>query len=129
VRKRRNAAWFAGYAPANHPPLYAFSVVVEGNPGETVSGGTTAAPVIGKVLSNLLKDYKPPEKKKEEEPKEETPTDEATEPSEAAPVPVDETTEFTEDLMNPEGAPVPEELSGANGSPVNGSSVETAPTE
>ena len=129
VRKRRNAAWFAGYAPANHPPLYAFSVVVEGNPGETVSGGTTAAPVIGKVLSNLLKDYKPPEKKKEEEPKEETPADEATEPSEAAPVPVDETTEFTEDLMNPEGAPVPEELSGANGSPVNGSSVETAPTE
>ena len=124
VRKRRNAAWFAGYAPANHPPLYAFSVVVEGNPGETVSGGTTAAPVIGSILSNLLKGYKAPEKTKEEEPKEETPADEATEPSEAAPVAVDETTEFTEDLMNPEGAPVPEELSGANGAP-----VEAAPTE
>ena len=124
VRKRRNAAWFAGYAPANHPPLYAFSVVVEGNPGETVSGGTTAAPVIGNILSNLLKDYKAPEKKKEEEPEEEAPTDEAAETSEAAPVPVDETTEFTEDLMNPEGAPVPEELSGSAGAP-----TDTPPTE
>lgn len=124
VRKRRNAAWFAGYAPANHPPLYAFSVVVEGNPGETVSGGTTAAPVIGNILSNLLKDYKAPEKKKEEEPNEEKPAEESAEPAEAAPVAVDETTEFTEDLMNPEGAPVPEELSGANGAP-----VEAPPTE
>lgn len=124
VRKRRNAAWFAGYAPANYPPLYAFSVVVEGNPGETVSGGTTAAPVIGNILSNLLKDYKAPEKKKEEEPEAETPADEAAESTETAPVPLEETTEFTEDLMNPEGAPVPEELSGANGAP-----AETAPTE
>lgn len=124
VRKRRNAAWFAGYAPANHPPLYAFSVVVEGNPGETVSGGTTAAPVIGSILSNLLKDYKAPEKKKEEEPKEETPPEESAEPVEAAPVPVDETTELTEDLMNPEGAPVPEELSGANGAPAQDAPAE-----
>ena len=124
VRKRRNAAWFAGYAPANHPPLYAFSVVVEGNPGETVSGGTTAAPVIGNILSNLLKDYKAPEKKKEEEPEAQTPADEAAESTETAPVPVEEATEFTEDLMNPEGAPVPEELSGTNGAP-----VDTAPNE
>ena len=124
VRKRRNAAWFAGYAPANHPPLYAFSVVVEGNPGETVSGGTTAAPVIGNILSDLLKDYKAPEKKKEEEPEAKTPADEAAESTETAPVPVEETTEFTEDLMNPEGAPVPEELSGTNGAP-----VDTAPNE
>ena len=108
VSKRRNAAWFAGYAPANHPPLYAFSVVVEGNSGETVSGGTTAAPLIGSILSNLLKDYKPPEKAKEEEPKEET-TDE-----EAVPVATEEATDFTEDLMNPQGAPVPQELSDGN---------------
>ncbi len=108
VSKRRNAAWFAGYAPANHPPLYAFSVVVEGNSGETVAGGATAAPVIGQVLSDLLKDYKPPEAEKEkeaEEPEEEKTSDEAVE---ATPV---EITEFTEDLMNPEGAPTPEELS------------------
>jgi penicillin-binding protein 2 len=109
VSKRRNAAWFAGYAPANHPPLYAFSVVVEGNSGETVSGGSTAAPLIGSILSTLLKDYKPPKETKEEEPKEET-TDE-----EAVPVATEETTEFTEDLMNPQGAPVPPELSGGNG--------------
>jgi penicillin-binding protein 2 len=109
VSKRRNAAWFAGYAPANHPPLYAFSVVVEGNSGETVAGGATAAPVIGQVLSDLLKDYKPPEAEKEkeaEEPEEETTSDKAVD---ATPV---EITEFTEDLMNPEGAPTPEELSG-----------------
>jgi penicillin-binding protein 2 len=107
VRKRRNAAWFAGYAPANHPPLYAFSVVVEGNPGETVAGGATAAPVIGNVLSDLLKDYKPPEAEKESEDSDEEKSTEETAET-AAPV---EVTEFTEDLMNPEGAPTPEELS------------------
>jgi penicillin-binding protein 2 len=110
VRKRRNAAWFAGYAPANHPPLYAFAVVVEGNPGETLSGGSNAAPVAGKVLATLLKDYKPPEKKTDEETEDEKPEDEVTEEV----VPVDgETvaaTELTEDLMNPEGAPTPEEM-------------------
>ena len=108
VSKRRNAAWFAGYAPANHPPLYAFAAVVEGNPGESLSGGSNAAPVIGNVLSNLLKDYKAPEpeKEKEEEAAEET---ETTTPDNAAPA---EATEFTEDLMNPEGAPTPEESTG-----------------
>ena len=108
VSKRRNAAWFAGYAPANHPPLYAFAAVVEGNPGESLSGGSNAAPVIGNVLSNLLKDYKAPEpeKEKEEEAAEET---ETTTPDDAAPT---EATEFTEDLMNPEGAPTPEESTG-----------------
>lgn len=96
VRKKRNAAWFAGFAPADDP-LYAFSVVVEGNPGESVAGGATAAPVIGDVLATLLKDYKPPVK--EEEKTEET-ADEAPKP-EDTPV---EVTEFTEDLMNPDSA-------------------------
>jgi hypothetical protein len=66
----------------------------------------------------LLKDYKPPEKAKEEEPKEET-TDE-----EAVPVATEETTDFTEDLMNPQGAPVPQELSDGNGE-----ATEVAPAE
>ena len=112
VRQRRNAAWFAGYAPADHP-LYAFAVVVEGNPGESVAGGATAAPVIGKVLATLLKDYKGPAQE------EEAPTDESADAE--APVEVAEEgglsldepvelTEFTEDLMNPEGAPTPEEI-------------------
>jgi penicillin-binding protein 2 len=96
VSKKRNAAWFAGYAPADHP-LYAFSVVVEGNPGESVAGGATAAPLIGEVLATLLKDYQPPVK---EEEKAANSTDEET-PTEDAPV---ETTEFTEDLMNPDSA-------------------------
>jgi hypothetical protein len=92
--------------------------VVEGNSGETVSGGTTAAPLIGNILSKLLKDYKPPEKTKEEEPKEEPPDEEA------APAAAEESTEFTEDLMNPQGAPVPEELSDGNGE-----ATESAPAE
>jgi penicillin-binding protein 2 len=96
VRKKRNAAWFAGFAPADDP-LYAFAVVVEGNPGESVAGGATAAPVIGDVLATLLKDYKPPVK--EEEKTEET-ADDAPKPDDT---PV-EITEFTEDLMNPDSA-------------------------
>ena len=107
VTKRRNAAWFAGYAPANHPPLYAFAVVVEGNPGESLSGGSNAAPVIGSVLSTLLKDYKPPEKVAEEEKPAEETADESV-PAEGEDA---GDTERTEDLMNPEGAPTPEELS------------------
>ena len=112
VRKRRNAAWFAGYAPADHP-LYAFAVVVEGNPGESVSGGSTAAPLIGSILSTLLKDYKPPEKTAE-------PDEETAEPEEALPEPVavpddapTEITELTVDLMNPD-APAGDETAPEN---------------
>ena len=57
--KKRNAAWFGGFAPADEP-LYAFAAVIEGLPGETVAGGATAAPVIGNVLAVLLKDYEKP---------------------------------------------------------------------
>jgi penicillin-binding protein 2 len=114
VRKRRNAAWFAGYAPANHPPLYAFAAVVESNPGESISAGTYAAPVIGNLLATLFKGYKPPAKgeKKDEEPAEETAVE--TEDMPDAEIGEDitlsldtpvELTELTTDLMNPEGAP------------------------
>jgi penicillin-binding protein 2 len=124
VRKRRNASWFAGYAPANHPPLYAFSAVIEGNPGESLSGGTYAAPVIGNVLSQLLKGYKPPspeEQKKAEEAEaeetaaeliEETTTDPVLDSDEGMTLSLDtpvELSEFTSDLMNPDGAPTLEE--------------------
>ncbi len=105
VRQRRNAAWFGGYAPADNP-LYAFAVVVEGNAGESVAGGATAAPVIGNVLADLLKDYQPPT------PAEETTAEEDDE-MEAVPIALEdalEISEFTEDLMNPEGAPLPTEL-------------------
>lgn len=98
VSKRRNAAWFTGFAPADNP-LYAFAAVVEGNPGETIAGGANAGPVIGSVISALLKDYKPPEPVKEEEPAE-TAAPPTPPPSEGG-----ESREFTEDVMNPEGAP------------------------
>lgn len=127
VRKRRNAAWFAGYAPANHPPLYAFSVVVEGNPGETLSGGSDAAPVAGRILSKLLKDYKPPEKKSEEEKEEEKPAEVIAEEAVAVDGEAVAATEMTEDLMNPEGAPTPEELAGEDGA--EATPPEFAPAE
>jgi penicillin-binding protein 2 len=114
VRKRRNAAWFAGYAPANHPPLYAFAAVVESNPGESISAGTYAAPVIGNLLATLFKGYKPPAKgdKKDGETAEETAaktpdmpdTEDGEDITLSLETPV-ELTELTTDLMNPEGAP------------------------
>jgi penicillin-binding protein 2 len=62
---KKNVAWFAGFAPANDP-RYAFAIALEGRAGEDVSGGKTAAPVAKKILSNLLKDYSPPEPKGEQ---------------------------------------------------------------
>lgn len=51
--KRQNAAWFTGFAPAE-APLYAFSAVYEGNPGEKVGGGSHAAPMIGAALNEMF---------------------------------------------------------------------------
>jgi penicillin-binding protein 2 len=56
--KERTAAWFAGFAPADHP-RYAFAAVYEGGVGSTVHGGSAAAPMIGKVLRDI---YKEPDK-------------------------------------------------------------------
>ncbi|MBU3665130.1 MAG: penicillin-binding protein 2 [Chthoniobacterales bacterium] len=98
VSKRRNAAWFGGFAPADNP-LYAFAAVIEGNPGETIAGGANAAPVIGSVLATLLKDYKPP--KPEEEKKDEPEEKKQAEDKKPG---VDEA-DITEDVMNPQGAP------------------------
>ena len=104
MRKRRNAAWFTGFAPADNP-LYSFAAVVEGNPGETIAGGANAAPLIGSVLATLLKDYKPPQPLKTAEPEQPAP-DAAAPAEEGTP---GEAMEFTEDVMNPEGAPTVEE--------------------
>lgn len=52
--KQRTAAWFIGFAPADHPQ-YAFAAVYEGEPGDNnVHGGSQAAPLIGKVLQQLF---------------------------------------------------------------------------
>lgn len=51
--KQRTAAWFAGFVPAEHPQ-YAFAALYEGEPGDnTVHGGSSAAPLIGKVLKEV----------------------------------------------------------------------------
>ena len=108
VSKRRNAAWFTGFAPADNP-LYSFAAVVEGNPGETIAGGANAAPLIGSVLATLLKDYKPPQPAKPAEQKEPAPAETPAPAASPAPAEAGEALEFTEDVMNPEGAPTAKE--------------------
>ncbi len=58
--KRQNLAWFAGFLPYKNP-RYAFAAVYEGRPGQTVSGGKQAAPIVrdffkrfqGEILANI----------------------------------------------------------------------------
>ena len=52
--KCRNLAWFTGFLPASNP-IYAFALVYEGAPGEGVSGGSKAAPIVHEVFTNLYK--------------------------------------------------------------------------
>jgi len=62
----RTAAWFAGFAPADRPK-YAFAAIYEGDVGrDEVHGGTFAAPIVGKVLREVLKPE--PKKKKDAAP-------------------------------------------------------------
>lgn len=50
----RHLAWFTGFLPANDP-IYAYAVVYEGQPGEEVSGGRLAAPIVSEVFNNIYK--------------------------------------------------------------------------
>jgi penicillin-binding protein 2 len=58
-------AWFAGFLPEDNP-RYAFAVLYEGRPGETVSGGRMAAPMVKKFFEGIKGDIKdiiaPPQK-------------------------------------------------------------------
>lgn len=45
-------AWFSGFFPYNNP-RYAFAVVYEGSPGENVSGGRKAAPMVQRFFQNF----------------------------------------------------------------------------
>ncbi|SKB06801.1 penicillin-binding protein 2 [Prosthecobacter debontii] len=49
----QNLAWFTGFLPASQPVL-AFAVVYEGSPGETVSGGAVAAPIVNEVFTKYF---------------------------------------------------------------------------
>ncbi len=63
--KNQRLAWFAGYLPEDNP-RYSFAVLYEGRPGETVSGGRMAAPMVKKFFEGIKDDIKetiaPPKK-------------------------------------------------------------------
>ncbi len=63
--KNQRLAWFAGFLPHDNP-RYAFAVLYEGRPGETVSGGRMAAPMVKNFFEPLedeIKDIIAPPKK------------------------------------------------------------------
>src|SRR3984957_7267434 len=76
-KKERNAAWFAGFLPADKPK-YAFAALYEGEIGQSTHGGDYAAPMIGKIMREVFKDQSKSKKKKvkakETPPPEEAPT-------------------------------------------------------
>ena len=63
--KNQRLAWFAGFLPYDNP-RYAFAVLYEGKPGEGVSGGRMAAPMVRKFFEPLKKEIQetiaPPKK-------------------------------------------------------------------
>jgi len=63
--KDQRLAWFAGYLPEDNP-RYSFAVLYEGRPGETVSGGRMAAPMVKRFFEGIKDDIKetiaPPKK-------------------------------------------------------------------
>lgn len=56
--KDRKLAWFTGFLPANNP-VYAFAVLYEGAPGEKVSGGAIAAPIVQEVFTKIYENAPP----------------------------------------------------------------------
>ena len=61
--QNQGLAWFSGFFPLKNP-RYAFAVVYEGQPHESVSGGKKAAPMVRnffyKFQSEIKKAVKPP---------------------------------------------------------------------
>jgi penicillin-binding protein 2 len=55
--QNQRLAWFAGFLPRDNP-RYAFAVLYEGRPGETVSGGRMAAPMVKKFFEGIKDDIK-----------------------------------------------------------------------
>jgi penicillin-binding protein 2 len=53
-KKERTAAWFAGFVPATQPQ-FAFAALYEGDVGADVHGGSSAAPMIGKIFKEVYK--------------------------------------------------------------------------
>ena len=65
ISKDQRLAWFAGFLPFDNP-RYSFAVLYEGSPGEVVSGGRMAAPMVRAFFEPLKDDIKdiiaPPQK-------------------------------------------------------------------
>ena len=55
--KDQYVAWFAGFFPLKEPK-YAFAVLYEGDPGEKVSGGKNAAPIVKAFFEPLEEEIK-----------------------------------------------------------------------
>lgn len=53
--KDQRLAWFAGFLPYKNP-RYAFAVLYEGRPGQVVSGGRMAAPMVRKFFESVKAD-------------------------------------------------------------------------
>jgi penicillin-binding protein 2 len=53
--KNQRLAWFAGYFPFDNP-RFAYAVVYEGRPGQVVSGGRMAAPMVQAFFNPLRKE-------------------------------------------------------------------------
>lgn len=58
VNQNQRLAWFTGFLPANNP-VYAFAVLYEGRPGESIGGGATAAPMVREVFNNIFEKASP----------------------------------------------------------------------
>ena len=56
-RLNQRLAWFAGFLPHDNP-RYAFAVLYEGKPGQKVSGGRMAAPMVRNFFEPLKDDIK-----------------------------------------------------------------------
>jgi penicillin-binding protein 2 len=53
-KRERTAAWFAGYVPSKQPQ-FAFAALFEGDVDANVHGGSSAAPMIGKIFKEVYK--------------------------------------------------------------------------
>lgn len=56
-RKKQGVAWFAGFLPADEPRL-AFAALYEGRPGQKVSGGRNAAPMVPAFFNSFKDEIK-----------------------------------------------------------------------
>ncbi len=51
-RNKQELAWFAGFLPFDNP-RFAFAILYEGSPGQSVSGGRWAAPMVGRFFNRF----------------------------------------------------------------------------